>query len=127
VILLSTETEEDYMLLMNKSLMHLTENALSLCLPMDTNFDDWCYDNGIYELPSNGSIFGTKLGITYKDLDKVHRFDLAYQCGKLSDALLRKRIPVLALIAKMILYLKNYLIDFRYRHVDFNQDLDLEL
>ena len=63
------------------------------------DFADWCYFNGIYWLPSQGSKIGMKLGLTDADLNKARRFDVAFQLGRLSDWLLIFQIPALALVS----------------------------
>ena len=115
------------MMFLNKSMLLLTNEAISLCSRFDNydDYQDWCFDNGIFQLPSSGSKFANKLGLTQKDIDRTHRFDIIYQLGKLSDWLLRFEIPLLALIAKRILYVQSIAIEFKYRKFDLNEDLEL--
>jgi len=68
------------------------------------DFVNWCYDNGIYWLPSQGSKIGIKLGITEADLNRAHRFDIIFQLGRFNDWLLTFQIPALAILS---IYISN--------------------
>lgn len=115
------------MLAVNRSTLLLVNEAIKLCSQIQNvdEFEDWCFDNGIYQLPSNGSKTAHKFGTTQKDFDDLHRYDLPHQLGQMSDWLLRLKVPILALIAKQILYIQLIAIEFKYRKFDLNEDLEL--
>lgn len=120
--------EEVLMLIVNKSALLLTDQAIKLFVKIDPYdaFEDWCYDSGgIYQLPSHGSNFANKFGINVNDIHRMHRFDISYQLKRFSDCLLRFQVPILALIAKQILVVQSLATEFKYRNVDLNEDLEL--
>ena len=86
------------------------------------DFTDWCYSNGIYLLPSNGSVIGEKLGITQQQLNRHHRFDVKFQLNRLSDWLLRCQIPALAFVAKRVIQFRSFILNWEYRHVKVLED-----
>ena len=86
------------------------------------DFTDWCYFNGIYLMPSNGSVIGEKLGITQEQLNRFYRFNSCFQLNRLSDWLLRFQIPALAFIAKRVIQLYYYMVDRKYGNVKVLED-----
>jgi hypothetical protein len=103
----------------------MMEVSLFTKIENQDDFADWCYYNGIYWFPSQGSKIGAKLGLTDADLNRAHRFDIVFQLGRFSDWLLKSQIPALALLSINISNLQYLYLRIMFPN-PFTTDLELD-